>query len=978
MSYTNPVAFKRRRVAVVSKTLAITAASSVVMMASFATMPRANAQQADQAATIEAIDDQSIAIEEVLITGSRIVRDGYESPTPVTVLGIEEIQQAPAQHISDFIRQLPSFGGTAASTTGGGNDISNGRQSQNNLNLRGLDVYRTLVLLDGHRFVSGDSNLAVNINDIPQSLVSSVDIVTGGASAVYGSDAVAGVVNFVLDTDYEGFKGEVQGGVTNESDNASYRVNLTYGSSFAGGRGHVIVSGDYARNDGIFGANGARDWGFDTAKIIANPDYNADTNSSVPAFLVRNQVATILATPGGIITTGPLAGTTFDQNGNLGQYNYGSLTNSQFTVGGDWDYSDVTKYNQSLANKVERQNFFGRVSYDLTDDINVYFNLIQGDTYGFARSKLDDSLGNITINADNPYMNPELAAQVANLGLSSFKMGSFNLDMPPISTDTYRRVWSYSLGLDGTSKAFGKEWDWQVFGQYGLAKSTLNGNVFNRGNFARALDSVRNSSGQIVCRVNADADSSNDDALCKPWNPFGWNNNDELAIGYSKGLAQLKQENRQTVFSVSANGEPFSVWAGPVSVATGMDWRKEEITGVVDEGSLTSSYTAGNYKPTIGSYTVGEVYLETLIPLLNGKPWAESLDFNGAVRGTNYSTSGYVTTWKLGITYRPVDSVMFRLTKSRDIRAPNLEELYAGGRGGQSPGILDPFNNNEVLPTFLGNQIGNTDLDPEIADTTGIGVVWQPSFLPGFSASVDYYDININGAISVIGSQETLNRCYAGEQELCDRITRNEEGVITEITSSPFNAINLHQRGIDIESTYVTSLSDFVPSWKGDITLRALGTHVMFSKTDDGLGGPVEDNAGNLLDNGIADWRWQFSARYSLDRFSLAWTGKYISSGNYGPTYLQCDTGSCPVSNGSAQTIDENHIDSMFTQDLAISYDFLQSDSGASAQLYFIVANVFNTKPPQVANPRYWYMPVNPRIHDVIGRQFYAGIRFDM
>jgi iron complex outermembrane recepter protein len=197
------------------------------------------------------------------------------------VITVDELQKAPQQHISDFVNRLPAFGG-GMTTTSGGNEISGGRQSQNNLNLRSLESYRTLVLLDGHRIVSGDVNGSVNINDLPQSLIRSVDVVTGGASAAYGSDALAGVVNFVLDKDYTGFKTDFQGGITDHGDNESYKTNVTFGTPFADNRGHFIASAEYAHNSGLFGSSANRDWGFDTAHIIANPAYNAATNNSVP------------------------------------------------------------------------------------------------------------------------------------------------------------------------------------------------------------------------------------------------------------------------------------------------------------------------------------------------------------------------------------------------------------------------------------------------------------------------------------------------------------------------------------------------------------------------------------------------------------------------------------------------------------------------------------------------------------------------
>ena len=937
----------------------LTIGATAALAASITTVSPVYAQSAGDSAVVD----------EIVVTGSRIIRDGYEAPTPVTVVGVETLQQAPTQQISEYMNTLPAFAGTL-STTSGGNEMSGARQSQNNLNLRGLDVFRTLVLLDGHRVVSGDVNSSVNIYDIPQSLISRVDVITGGASAVYGSDAIAGVVNFVLDKNFTGIKSEVQGGITGQGDNESFKVNLTMGTPFAGGRGHIIASAEYAGNNGVYGAVDSRDWGFDTAHILVNPEYNPATgNTSVPQFVVRSQASTLLAAPGGIITSGPLRGVMFGKNGEPQTYEYGPLANSQFNVGGDWYYTDVNRYNQSLANELSRQNAYARVSYDLTDNVNVFFHVIQSSSTGSARSKLDDSLANITINIDNPYLDPVIAARMADLGLTSFTMGSFNLDLPYMGSTNDRDMLTYAAGIEGSFDAFGSTWNWDVFGQIGKTKGDFLAHVRNKNNFNLAVDAVRTADGSIVCRVNADASTANDVPACTPWNPFGWGNNSPEAIDYSKTHGSfLAQRTRQKVATPGITGEPFSNWAGTVSLAAGVEWREEWVRGTPDPLSLLNAYTAGNYKGTNGDYTVTESYLETVVPLAKDVSFARSLDFNGAVRFTDYSTSGSVTTWKAGLTYDPVDDVRIRVTRSRDIRAPNLIELFAAGTAGQSPGFRDPFRNNEVIPTFNSNGIGNLNLKPEEADTTGFGVVYQPSFLPGFSTSVDYYDINIEGAVDTVGTQETLDRCFDGQQVLCANITRDASGQVIGVTTLPVNLSTLHQRGLDVEASYRTQLGS------GDLTLRALGTHIYFSKKDDGLN-PVQDVAGDNSGTNPLKERWTFTASYALQGLTVTWAGRSLSSGDYGPQYIQC-TENCPVSTPTAQTIDYNHIPARFYHDLSFSYDI--DAMSTDMQVFLNVRNVLDEQPPMVPNTAYWYMPTNPQLYDTLGRAFFAGVRIRM
>jgi outer membrane receptor protein involved in Fe transport len=992
MSYTNAAAARRFGF--------MTTVSSVAMLA---------ASFAAQAQTQQAQTDAP-SIDEITVTGTRVVRDGYEAPTPVTVIGVEQIEQQPMQHISDFVMRLPAFAG-AQSTTSGGNEISTGRQSQNNLNLRGLDVFRTLVLLDGNRFVSGDVNGAVNASDLPTPLISRVDVVTGGASAAYGSDAVAGVVNFVLDKEFTGVKGEIQGGITSRGDDPSYKVSLTAGTPFAGGRGHFLFSGEHAWNKGIFGAGKSRGefWGYDTYHIVENPAWTAASN--VPRFLVRSQVGSILATPGGIITSaGPLKGTLFDKNGKAaGVYNYGSLTNSQFTVGGDWRMSDATYYNQSLSNHVTRQAYFTRASYDLTDNVTAYANFIYTYSYGYARSKLDDQLGNLNIRVDNPYLDPTIAARMTALGLSQFTMGSFLFDVPYIQTDNYRELWTYQAGLEGTVNAFNTDWEWKLHGQTGLTRGDLSGRVLDLGRLrglggvaTNALDSVRLANGQIVCRGNADANPANDDPLCVPFNPFGYGVNSQAAIDYVKGRAQLYQRNRQNFFAFSTSGEPFDTWAGPVSLAVGAEYRTESVSpGDIASycpKCLTSSYTAGNYKGTLGKYNVKEGFIETVVPLAKDEEWARALDLNGAVRFTDYSTSGFVTTWKVGVTYSPVDELRVRATRSRDIRAGNLGELYNAGGGGQSPGLVDPFR---TLPgqsstqgqqyTWLNSTSGNPLLEPEKANQTSVGVVYQPSWFDGFNASVDYYDITIKGAIETPG--EVLQRCFdsGGTSILCNAIRRfaltdadralgYTVGQIQVINSQPENLAFLSQKGLDVEMSYSMPLDRLVESWTGEVQLRAVATHIIESLRDDRRSGVV-DSAGTNSNQGPLSWRWLFTAGYEGGPIGINWTGRYMSSGAYGSgttRYIECQAGSCPISTAAFPTIDYNHIDSRFYHDLSLTYKFLEMDGGGNMSAYLNIQNLMDTRPPMVASTNYWYMTVNPQMYDTIGRRFYAGIRFRM
>jgi len=294
--------------------------------------------------------------------------------------------------------------------------------------------------------------------------------------------------------------------------------------------------------------------------------------------------------------------------------------------------------------------------------------------------------------------------------------------------------------------------------------------------------------------------------------------------------------------------------------------------------------------------------------------------------------------------------------------------------------VLDPFNGNQAAPLFLTQTVGNPSLQPEKADTTGLGVVVQPRFFPGFSAAVDYYNININGAIQSVGAQDTLNLCYAGQTALCGNIVRNAQGVITLVTSRPTNYLSQIARGIDFEATYTTRLDAIVNSLSGNLVIRSLATRALESSTNDGLN-PVQDQVGNNTNsgNGVPFWKYFINATYSLDPITIGISGRGVSSGNYGPTYQsQACTSGCPASSLFARTIDYNHIAGQWYMDANITFRLLhKADNNVDLDGFATISDILNPDPPVVANinTEYWYRS-NCLLYDCLGRTFRAGIRF--
>ncbi|MHB1207350.1 MAG: TonB-dependent receptor domain-containing protein [Rhodospirillaceae bacterium] len=912
------------------------------------------------------------AVEEIIVTGTRVQRDGYEAPTPLTVIGIEQIEAAAPTNIAEFVNSMPQISGSATPQTSN-SSISSGTAGLNTLNLRNLGSTRTLVLLDGQRSVGSTLENIVDVNTFPQALISRVDVVTGGASAAYGSDALSGVVNFVLDKKFQGVKGEVSGGVTTYGDDRSWKVSMTTGQSFAGDRGHFLLSGEIIAKDGIFGNN--RAWNNTGTYTIVNPAYTA-TNGQ-PHFIVVSGAQPDTATRGGIITSTALKGIAFGAGGTPYQFNYGAATLDPWTVGGNWQANQLNNEG-TLDGAEKRQGVFTRFAYDVTDNVNIYVQASWNNVRVTQNSAPAYQLGNLTIKADNAFLPANVAAQAAALKITQFGMGKFLSDLPTRGTDNKRRVQRYVIGGEGKFEAFDNTWSWNAYYQKGvtLASETLP-MITNNASLASAIDAVRAPNGSIVCRSNL----TGGNPACVPLNIFGTGVASQAAINYVIGTPHRNEDFKEDVQAVSITGEPFTTWAGPVSLATGVEHRREAVSGYVPPG-YASGWNVGNYLVTTGAYEVTEGFVETVIPLAKDQVWAKAFDLNAAVRATGYSTSGYVTTWKVGASWNLIDDIRFRATRSRDIRAPNLQELFANGASNTNT-VQDRFNNNAVT-SYVGFTVGNPNLVPEKADTTGLGVVIQPQFFPGFQASFDYYNIDVDGTIDTVSAQNIVDLCFAGRQEYCSAITRGVgsggAAIFSRILIQPFNFVTKTNRGYDIEASYNTRLDNINDSWGGTVGLRVLATHFLKNYTNTGLVPPTDTVGSVGLSTSIPNWRYTINLTYSNDPVSFSLTGRGFTGGNTNNSYVECASG-CRATSSFAETINNNHMNGAFYWDANISYKIPTGEAGET-QLFLTVRNLTN-KDPEIfaqgpAGVGFLTQASNPTLYDQLGRVFRAGVRFKM
>jgi iron complex outermembrane receptor protein len=921
-----------------------------------------------EAAQDDYVTGETTSVESIVVTGSRIVRDGYQAPSPTSVISSEDIALRAPANVADYVNQLPQMG-TPTSPRTVANSSATTAGGANLLNARGLGASRTLVLLDGRRVVSAGLNGAVDVNLLPTNLLRRVDVVTGGASAAYGSDAVAGVVNFILDTSFTGVKGSASYGVTDVGDAKTWQGDIGLGTFFAEGRGHAMFSGQYYTQEGVDDIN-SRDWYQPGFANISNPAFRA--GGSEPGFLVRNDVGHSRALPGGLISTGPLRGTAFGPGGSIQQFQFGDITAGNLQAGGTLD-DPKGVWGPMLDNK--NWATYGRVSYELTDTITAIFEASWAGSDGANFSASYNRMGDITIRSDNAFLPAQIRQAMATNNLSSFAMGRLNYDLVNPGgrageVNYFRRQERYLAALEGSFLETGT---WRTYYQRGESDTW-----FTRGNnviptrYNLAIDAIANpavggvagvAAGAPICRSTL----TNPNNGCQPMNLFGVGSPTQASIDWVVGRTEglmTRQDNNiyQDVWAIDAQYEPFSTWAGPVSIAGGYEYRKEGYTAKGDETSAQNLWFSSNYSGGQGEFTVSEYFGEIIVPLLKDVSFARSLDLNAAGRRTDYSTSGEVTTWKVGLTWDVNDDLRVRWTQSRDIRAPNLNDLYSAGAQ-----FVDPrFDSSQPSRPIVPNRAisgGNPNLTPEIADTLTGGLVYSPSWLPGFSASVDYYKIEIEDAIVSIGAQSIIDQCYGvgvvQNLTACNSIVKapgRTDLVDATVYTGGINASAISVEGVDYEFSYRTEVADLFENVPGSLSVRVLASNMLKDETE--LAGTVTNNLGTL---GSLKWRGLFSTTYSNGPSRTTVSLRYIGDGNIN---------NWPLGNAQSLPREFNTFDSVTYVELAQNYDI--TVAGRPVTVYGIVENLFDQDPRPIATGAFG----TSTVYDLLGRSFRVGARF--
>jgi iron complex outermembrane recepter protein len=677
-------------------------------------------------------------------------------------------------------------------------------------------------------------------------------------------------------------------------------------------------------------------------------------------------------------------------------------TNGQWMVGGDYLYTRQGHLSSnSLAPTEKRKSVFGRLSYEFAPAFELFgqiaWSRYQGQSFyqqtpstGVTIQVSPSTANGGLINAYLPtsFINSVNAYNTANPAsrVTSVSIGTSNAGIPAAGSDNTREVGRYVIGADGEFSLGGVDLTWDGYYQHGVTKTNeLLTNTWNNARMALAQDAVVApagnaagiAAGTIVCRSTLTAPTNG----CVPINRIGVGGASQAALSYifNGGNQPLRRQTlKEDVVALNlSTNNLFSTWAGAVSVATGVEYRREAVNGAVDP-QFNTGWLYGNYLVTAGSYSDTEAYIETVVPLAKG------LDFNGAVRTTDYSTSGRVFTWKAGLTFQPIADIKLRGTISRDIRAPNLGELFAPGTARTNTVNVPLLNGTQRTDQFTEQTVGNQLLIPEVAKTYAAGVVLTPSFLPGFSASIDYYNINLAGAINTLTAQQTVSLCYEqANPTACANITTTggvgvtTAGlVITGIRLVPINFVSQRAKGIDIEASYRADLG------AGKLTFRALATHYISYKINNGIDAPFEAAGVNYTGDGYGNtpkWTYRISETYDVGGWSFNLTGRGLSGGVYNNSFIECQTG-CPTSTVKNRTINNNRIAGAFYLDFQTNYSF--KVGSAKAQTFLSIRDLFNRDPVLVGNgptgnntPA--YPQTNRNLYDVFGRVFRLGVRVE-
>jgi iron complex outermembrane receptor protein len=926
----------------------------------------------------------------VTVTGSRLVRSDLSAPSPTTVVSQDMLQLSGDTTVEAAINELPqlSAGINSSVNSGGGSGVLTA-------NLRGLGATRTLTLVNGRRFIPANGAGNVDLATIPSALVKRVEMITGGASAVYGSDAIAGAVNFILRDDVEGFEFSSQYGESTEGDGGTQNYDMIFGTNVADGRGNLTLYASHSVRDPVMMED--RDF----SRVPLNAALGRSGSGNIPggrATLSAAQMATINVGQGpGVLPVGSDGCST-------------RVNSIRFDVNGQvFAHCDPeTLFNYAAGNyllrPLDRWQFAGLAKYDINDRVGAYADV----HYAMAKNdfqQASDSLAIVTgtnsffevLNyATNPVLSPEVRALFMNNTAIFDPMGTGNariaggisrrmteLDLRNFAFE--RTTVGGTTGLRGDFGIGSQSWAWDVFTQFQRSRTDEEAqNQMSAARLQLGLNTTINGSGQVVCVTQT--------LGCVPVNPFGIGAITPEAAAFITPSRTSQEIFDRTIVGASLSGELFELPAGRIATAIGFEYRDDEYEYMPGATDLTREYGSASRGITSGGYDVNEVFGEIRIPLLDDKPFADLLALEGAVRYADYSNFGAATTWKVGAEWGPIDGLRFRSAFNKAIRAPAISELFAPIVEGFSPGndpcaaVRNPsqaqkdFCVQQGVPaseidTFVQAALGfsqlsggNPALTEEESETFTVGAVVRIPWLDSFNVALDYFKIEVDDAVATMNAQTTLDVCYQildASSAPCAAIFRlPDSGQVFQVRASNSNIGSLAVEGIDLSADYTVGLPGGLSIGEGGADLAfVLHAGWLFERVSQIIGAAPIDCAGffgsctaqGATSGGSPDFKATFMATYNSGPLLLRTQIRHI--GDLKP--LPAIATTTPVVADAVTYVDFSTVVKL----------------GQTVELFGGIDNAFDEEPPLLTSSWGGDANTDVTLYDVVGRRYFLGVR---
>ncbi|WP_105168307.1 TonB-dependent receptor domain-containing protein [Pseudoalteromonas sp. T1lg23B] len=837
---------------------------------------------------------QDNAVEKIQVTGSRILREGTIAPSPVSVVTGEELVNTGALNIGEALNKMPSLKPTYGMQNSG---RYIGTSGLNILDLRGMGTDRTLVLVNGKRHVSSNAGTAsVDTNTIPTAWVERVEVITGGASAVYGADAVTGVVNFILKEDIDGFTASATRGEAQHSDYANDKLSISFGRDFMDGRGNFGISYEYASQNRLNAldnefTNGAY-------RELSNPNQDASNKDALdnPDRLMFENAGIFAINEAGAYK---LAGNwyTFDENGATRPIQIDGVVDG---IGcSNCEYVNLRKFTD-VQPEFDRHIVNFKTNYEINDDTLVYFEgkYAKTESEDWGQPSFFYFGSGIEITRDNAFLDPTTAALMDRNSLDSITVNRFNTDIGRRFELNTRETTRFVGGIKGLVAQY---WDYEVYVNSGITElERANHNNLIKPNFRAATDAIKDAQGNIICRDEIARANG-----CVAMDIMGINRPSQASIDYvntvSVGHSKIEQLN---VGGTLANAAIYELPAGPVGVAFGLEYREEKSRTSEDDNAKSGDTFFNALGEDVGQFEVAEVFAETSLPLLGDLPFVDTLTLEVAARYADYSTIGDVVSWKAGLDWQVNDELRVRSTLSEALRAPNIGELY-GALGENFYSIDDPcrvkylnevtgdakakrvancaalgvpsgFDNPYDESRIKGTSGGNRALKGEESTSYTIGAVFTPTYIDGLSITVDYWNIQLDDAIDTILAQQIVERCVDADSinnQYCALITRNNEGKITDLRDIVLNIASQQASGIDFEVNYD------IKTDVGNFKTRLMATRLIERKSF-----PFQEESHTFEEYAGVDsepvWQGTFDLNYDFESYFASLRVRYLERTN--------------------------------------------------------------------------------------------------